>query len=341
MKLNNIFVHQIDRASKSVTPIPLNEELADLQAYVGLLVDRILGAPGRRRFQFERPTCEVPLLLARAYGDGEWAEAAEGVASRLLKVEISVSGQYGHLPEIPRGSLIQCAIELEGKPAYLLAKVEHDQYLDQTELVRKLGLPYAKHALKTCLIDVNDDNEIGKTWVSDSSSRIARYWWENFLELVEEYTDQQNTLRAFNSVESLLTKKVKKVSPADFTFLRNNLVGYFRTQEEFAITGLLDHVFGTYEPDNEKVDVDELRAATAALVSDGKFDGQFTVVPRVIRARIKRVIPLTDEIDLNLKAEIPNLRDVIKAKESPDGTKYLEIKTERGWNAFKTSDEEP
>lgn len=341
MKLLTIAVHQIDRGAKQVIPVALTEDAADLENYVKLLVDRILGAKGRRRYRFERPTCEVPLLLKQAYEDGSWSDIGTSLADRLLRVELTVEGQYGHLPDIPRGSLIQCAIEYEQGPAYLMAKVEHDQFLDQTQLIRRLGLPYDKQALKTCLVDVDGAGKPGKTWVSDSSSRIARYWWQGFLELEEEYTDEANTQRAFLSIDRLLAKKLKRVARSDYTFLRNTLVGYFRTQPEFNIDAVVEHVYGTYEPENkEEVDLDALRGATEALVDKGLFDERFTLVPKEIKARIRRVIPLTDEIDLALKTEIPNLRDVIKARQHPDGMKYLEIRTERGWEEFKTAEEE-
>lgn len=83
--------------------------------------------------------------------------------------------------------------------------------------------------MKTLLV-----NE-AKIYVSNS----GKYWADDFLELRELSTDAQNTKRAFNAIDTILTKEVKKNAPSDYTVIRNTFVGYMKRKhaEEDVTTG--------------------------------------------------------------------------------------------------------
>ncbi len=56
------------------------------------------------------------------------------------------------------------------------------------------------------------------------------------------------------------------------------------------------------------------------------FDAQFNVVNSAINARIKRVYPIIDGIDLRVTQDIKDLSKTIKSVEE-DGVRYIKIRT--------------
>ena len=192
------------------------------------------------------------------------------------------------------------------------------------------GLPIDKKALKTAIIKVTElgtDVEMEIT-VTDSSSGIAKYWTDEFLEVTEITSDEQNTKNAFNHIEKVLSQNLKKQAPSDYTELRNNLVGYFKTQTAFQYDELINQVFGTYTFDNPEVSLDDIKEKVNKLVQKEKFDTHFTLVPSEIKARFKKTYKVSDEIELRTNGHIEGLRHIIKATTNTIGEKILEIKVE-------------
>ena len=60
------------------------------------------------------------------------------------------------------------------------------------------------------------------------------------------------------------------------------------------------------------------------------FDSRFQKVPSKIQAKIKNEIKLTDDIELVLKKDIPNLSRTIKPYET-NGEKYIMVRSEDGY----------
>ena len=58
-----------------------------------------------------------------------------------------------------------------------------------------------------------------------------------------------------------------------------------------------------------------------------KFDRQFTPVPSVIRARIKREYDVYQGIKLQITDEIDKIEEVIYSERDEHGTQYLKIRT--------------
>ena len=120
-----------------------------------------------------------------------------------------------------------------GVEMILIAKVDLNSFLDQTDFKKHAGLPFEKRILKTCLVEFAQQNEIAKITVSDTNN--AKYWWKDFLELEEITSDEKNTKLAFNSIDHTLGVQLKRNFPSDYTYLRNNFIGYFRTQPRFFV----------------------------------------------------------------------------------------------------------
>ena len=53
------------------------------------------------------------------------------------------------------------------------------------------------------------------------SNTVAKYWWFDFLELVECQNDRVNTYKTYDSVEKCLNRKLKKTAPYDNRVIQN------------------------------------------------------------------------------------------------------------------------
>lgn len=63
--------------------------------------------------------------------------------------------------------------------------------------------------------------------VYDTNSSMSKYWWGDFLELSEVYTNKHNTITAFDAIDKGVFTKMKKDFPQDYVYLRNSTVRYF------------------------------------------------------------------------------------------------------------------
>lgn len=310
--------------------------IGDLDEYIVELLDTIVDLPDSRFFGFESESTEVKTLLDKILFEKnenpenpDCLSICDSIANRLLRKEIEAQEKYAHLTKLQKGSLIQSLVEYQEQLYFLISKVEHESFLNTEDLVRQIGLPYEKKALKTCLIKFTIDDDVESIIVSDTNVRISQYWVKDFLELKEKNSNEKNTSTAFNSIDLVLTRQLKKQSPSDYTMLRNTLIGYFKTQEEFAFEHMINSVFGEYQPEKpELVDMIKIKEVVNKLPEQVGFDKRFTIVGKEISARIKKIIKISDKIELNLKDHIDQLKKVIKSEQLPDGEKVIVIKTE-------------
>jgi hypothetical protein len=333
---NRIFdaMYHIDLINESIQQKEISE--GDLDEYVLELIKTIVNIPDNRYFTFESDTIEVKTLIDKLIsekneneGNPNYFSITNKIADRLLRKEIEAQQKYAHITEIQKGSLIQSLVEYNEEVYFLICKVEHETFLNTEDLVKQIGLPYEKRVLKTCLIKFTVEDEVDSVIVSDTNSRISQYWVKDFLELREQNSNEKNTNTAFNSIDVVLTRNVKKQSPSDYTIIRNTLIGYFRTQEEFSFEHMINSVFGEYQPEKpDIIDISKLKEAVGKLPEKVGFDKRFTIVDKEIKARIRKVIKISDKIELNLKDHIDELKDVIKSEEKPNGEKIIIIKTE-------------
>lgn len=306
----------------------------DLDEYIVELLQTIVDIPDNRFFKFESENTEVKTLIDKLIEikdetEPPFLECTDSIADRLLRKEIEAQEKYAHITDIQKGSLIQSLVEYQDELYFLISKVEHESFLNTEDLVKQIGLPYEKRVLKTCLIKFTDDNEINNIIVSDTNSRISQYWVKDFLELQEMNTNEKNTSTAFNAIDFVLTRNLKKQSPSDYTMLRNTLIGYFRTQQEFGFENMMNSVFGEYQPEKpDLVDMNKIKENINKLPEQKGFDKMFTIIGKEITARIKKVVKISDKIELNLKDHIDQLKNVIKSEERPNGEKVIIIKTE-------------
>lgn len=63
------------------------------------------------------------------------------------------------------------------------------------------------------------------------SNNVAKYWYDNFLELDQRVSDEVNTDKAFRAIDSALNRNIKNVAPRDHTLLRNAVIAYFKSND--------------------------------------------------------------------------------------------------------------
>lgn len=265
-----------------------------------------------------------------------------GIAEKLLQKEIEAQEQVNKLNiQIKRGSLVQALLREESSSTYiyLIAKVEHSEWIDDRDFMSKTGFPRNKRNIwKSCIFECSDEDNVtvdsAKIYVDGS----AKYWHDGFLELDQMVNDEVNTDRAFKNIESILSRQIKIKSPNDYTVLRNSTIGYFRSNRHIDYTVMIDSIFMQYEPNNlTKEDISNLKLKLYELPNKKNFDCQFNSRPEVINARIRKIYPVTTGIELKITSHIDNIKETIQAIEESNGDKYIKIKATDSstFNAFK------
>lgn len=253
------------------------------------------------------------------------------IAQRLLRKEKEAQSRVSSMNiNVKKGSLIQALIFDETREVYLylLAKVEHSDFIDDYDYSFKTGFSKDKKTIwKSCLIDLfNPNADIFDAKVYSDTK--ARYWSHKFLELEEVISDETNTINAFKSIEGVLNRSIKKESKQDYIIIRNAFISYMKSNEHIDYNNMIDNILGDYVPceiDESKLNV--LKTKLYELPTKRNFDYQFTSVPRAINARIGKVYKVNTGIEVKITDGIPNLRDTIKAFQTSDGNRYLQIKT--------------
>jgi hypothetical protein len=336
MNILNIALHLVDVATSSVSPITMSTQHADLKRYIEELLEKITSAESKRKFKFGSNTTEVKSSINRMLQGEDFDVASKIVADRLLTKEILAQADIAQLKyEIQKGVLIQAVIEKNNRKQFVIAKADHSNYLDDQQYRARTGLPIKKKIYKAFLAQFDASGRIIHLYVYDTNASIAKYWWSDFLELTEENTDEHNTDRAFESIDKGVMAKIKEEYRADHNILRNRMLGFFRSSGVFEMDAFIENTIGDYEPINSALDVEGLKSKIRQLPEKKGFDTQFNIKVEVIKAKkLKNVIPINDKIELHINDYIGDLSQIIHAYVR-DGEKYIRIKTDSGYEAFK------
>lgn len=256
----------------------------------------------------------------------------DGNARRLQREEINAQDSISRLGKIiKKGSLIQAVLFDEETEEYnfLIAKIENKVFYEETTLNKCFGIDGENNKLwKSCLFSISIDEQ-GNIDVSDAkvfSDNGAKYWTDKFLELDPMSQDDKNTKKAFEQIDKALAAHIKPISPKDFWLLRNGLITYFRNQEFFDYDNMMENLFNNYKPEKiEETVYKEIIPIFENLPDKKKFERQFHVVPKELKARVKKVYNINTGIELNFTWEIEDLKNTIKSYEE-NGQKYLSIK---------------
>lgn len=268
------------------------------------------------------------------------SEKTDSIAYRLLKKEVEAQKRVARLDtNVQKGSLVQALLYDEdcGQFTYLLAKVEHSDFVDDSDFTFKSGFSKDKKTLwKSCLFDLPSETSPEYS-ARIYSNTVAKYWSDDFLELDEMISDETNTTNAFKAIECVLNHNVRQIAPRDYTIIRNSVISYFKNQEHFDYDQMLNTILGQYQAtDLTEERLNSLKTKLNELPEKKRFDRQFSPIASIINARIRKVYDVNEGIQIRITDEIKDIENVIVAYRDADGSRYLKIKTnnEQTFNQF-------
>jgi hypothetical protein len=335
MNLQSICIYQIDTENSQVVHIEKDNFGPDFDKYLNGLIQIITTGGSGRSFAFDRDTTEIRSLIPKIVAKEDFKTIAEVAAKRLLSCEMTTQKQIEKLKvEIQKGIVVQAVVEEAGTLYYVICKADHSEFLKDEDYILTKGLPIKKRVFKAFVANFQAPNVVDTVLVYDTNASMSKYWWKDFLELTEVYTDKHNTTTAFEAIDKGVFTKMKKDSPQDYVYLRNSAVRYFRAKETFDMQDFLDNAIGDYQPYSEKLSVQTLKKTIQELPKTKKFDEKFSIVREEIKAKFLNKISLTTQIELHLKEDIPNIENIITAEEDEDGTKFVKIRSDDGYRYF-------
>lgn len=342
MDINEIKIFRIDFHQSSVDTIDQSNFPHDFTLYLeGLIELMILGSSGRV-FRFESESTQVRGQIAMLLNGGDFSIVSTTIANRLLRIEKTAQADIAHLGiEIQKGIIVQALINDSGIRKYVICKADHNEFLNELNFTLTRGLPIKKKVFKGFICSLNSDQTVSDNLVYDQLQ--TKYWWFDFLELTKVHSDEDNTQNAFDAIDKGVLVKLKKKHPQDYMHLSNSNVRYFRAKDNFDMNEFIAEVFDGYEPFDKRLDIEDVKQKIRNLSSNTRkpFDEQFSIVKKQIKKRFIKDIPLTAQIELHFKEEVPNLESVVTAEQGPDGTKYVKVKSEQGYQYFSNRQTEP
>lgn len=131
---------------------------------------------------------------------------------------------------------------------------------------------------------------------------------------------------------------VKVKSPDDYRVLRDNTIYYFRSHEEFNLSEYLQHVWEHYTPILEGLSLDRCKDKVNKMSENKNFDTSFSIIPASINRRVKRNIPLSPKLKLQIDdMSFQEEKSLIIPLKNEDG-KWIQIKTDSGYDYFKRNE---
>lgn len=327
-------IHIIDYEGSQVLS---RETPAAFESYVADLINHIGSNNSVREYKTRSNATEVigsVLTLCSELDNAEIVSSKmEGIARRLLLKETEAQEIIARTStNVQKGSLIQALLldDTSDSYVYLLAKVEHSEWVDDTDFSFKTGFSKDKKTLwKSCLIDLAD---LAATEFQAKiySNTVAKYWSDGFLEFDEMNSDETNTTRAFKAIEATLNHNFKGTPSPDHMLIRNDFIGYFRHNEHIDYPTMVNSILENYQPiDLEYMTREKVESIRTKLLEQPQkrnFDNQFSSISNVITARIRKVFPITDGIDLKVNRDINDLPSTIQSIEE-NGVKYIRIRS--------------
>lgn len=313
------------------------------EEYVNELINHIKTNDSVRKYKTQSRTGEVINLVINICDNINLVNKnMSDIAKRLMIKESLVQKRIEATKRsVQKGSLIQVLLKNDcDNYIYLLAKVEHTNWVDDSDFSFKTGFSRdSKTIWKSCLIDIPDLSS-DVYYASIYSNHQAKYWSEDFLELIPITTDEINTQNAFKAIERVLNNAFKSTSSPDHTIMRNSFISYFMSNSHIDFECMVKTIMDDYNPIDENVDRDkiiQIKDKMLNLLKKDSFDNQFNSIGSAIKARIKKVYPVNRGIEL----KITNNSDLINLINSVeiDGKRYLQIRTNNidTFNKFKMS----
>lgn len=230
--------------------------------------------------RIKRDSTEVISLILKCINEDNFeVDYFYNIAKKLLDVEYEVSEKIERLGvEVKKGVLYQTIINNGDKYTYVATKMEYTTFFEIENLKKTYGInENRKNVWKSCLITFSKREHIFeiqsiKVYLDNS----AKYWIRNFLEVEGIIPDDKNTKEAYEKIDTVLEKYIKKKSPSDYWNLSNYVKTYFATNELFDIDNIIKQI-SNYTFEKDDCEKDKLLKKLNNLTEDEKFDNQFTI----------------------------------------------------------------
>lgn len=319
---HNILVEEEKIVENKIT----NEEAKD---FFNSIIDEVLEKETKKSYKPRTPTTEVISIITKVLKDMDSnEELLVNISKRLLKYEISTQKDIDKLgTKIKKGCLLQAYIKKNEKKYFIITKIEATDGLDMTELRMRAILPSSKKIIKNALFEINEDEEFGDIFLSDTNANISKYWYDDFLELEEMTTDEMNTQKTYGIVMREIKNKLEKISPSDYTFCRNACITFFKTKGTFDLNDAINDIFLSYNFEDEAIKKEEIIEKIKNKIKKEGLDTQFVLKKDVIKNRLIKMKKRVNEgISIEIDGYIENIKDSIYSIEQ-NGEKYIMIKS--------------
>jgi len=331
-------LHYINHVNNKISKKNIsNQGTKALGEYIEKLIEDIKVKASKRTFEFQRETTEVRKSLS-SFHSKNFENAAEINAKRLLSSEIEAQKAINHLGvRIQKGSLFQAVINVgEGRKFVIIAKADHDTYLDEESYEVREGLPWTKKLFKSFFITINEDGSLSKVVVSDTNDKVAEYWWKTFLELEVVRTSSENTKKMLSHILRPINR-IRDDYPADYEDLRNAVLGYFQSNSDFSFESFMKTIFDNYKKIDPSLDYDKkIKSKINSISKKTDVDTQFDIDRKEVKQRRTRKLDLNTGIELVLTEY--NKKNITATKDK-EHNKCIQIKSEIGYNTFLKNDD--
>lgn len=253
----NFFHINVEENSKTKIRTDLNNK--DLEVYLETLLIEIHNKEQSRQFILppSPTTFKQTITTISKSKNLETDSTSESLAEKLLNIEMSTDARYGHLSKkdthVKVGSFLQFTYTEKGLLRYLGVKVDHQVILDEIDFKKKAGLGLSEKIYKAFRIDFDEKNQPVRFSIYDSKSKLTKYWWHDFLELIEKNTDTYNTKLASEQVIAKLSN-LRVDFPQDYTALRNATIVAFKQEGTMDYFAFIDKTIASYKSDNPDFD---------------------------------------------------------------------------------------
>lgn len=332
----NFFHINVEENSKTKIRTDLNNK--DLEVYLETLLIEIHNKEQSRQFILppSPTTFKQTITTISKSKNLETDSTSESLAEKLLNIEMSTDARYGHLSKkdthVKVGSFLQFTYTEKGLLRYLGVKVDHQVILDEIDFKKKAGLGLSEKIYKAFRIDFDEKNQPVRFSIYDSKSKLTKYWWHDFLELIEKNTDTYNTKLASEQVIAKLSN-LRVDFPQDYTALRNATIVAFKQEGTMDYFAFIDKTIASYKSDNPDFDEKkiDLVKKLKELPQKKSFDTIFTLVPSAVPFR-KTTYRLNKDISLSITEGILNLESKIWREITLDGKDLVVIETSEAKN---------
>lgn len=335
IEIKTFRLHHLDVSSNEAKKINIDFKTETIANYATSLIDEILDSPNKRHFKFKSGDTEIKNSIPKIISNSETIEEVLlNNAKRLLEKEVAADSKIKHLGvKVQRGSLLHIHFQQNGNDNLLICKVEHDEIINEQSFEINRGLNTRKKVFKAFLIYLANKNRNEEIYLSDKNN--SKYWWDDFLELSQVNTDDENTENSLNKIIKIIDKeKNKSEFGLDGSLLRNNIVGYYKTNTNFNFSEVYD-IVTNYKPLNTKFPVDTILSKFDKLKDDKSFDKQFPIVQKKVDKKIITNIPLGKGLFLKIEKHVPNLNEIIKPYHGESGEIGITIISDQAYNFIK------